>query len=172
MTQMPRTKTAQQKTARKHDEKPSASELTPPKLAAGQKLTAGQIRERMKLSPFIQLLRIRLTRLQADGVTLECPTGPDLYNVIGTLHGGVTATMADTAAGFAIARELGGIKAITTVDLKINYFRPVTGGKLFARARVIRTGRTLCVAAVDLSDDQKRAIATALVTYIQITHPA
>ncbi len=136
------------------------------------KLTADQIRERMKLSPFIQLLKIRLTRLHDDGVTLECPTGPDLYNVIGTLHGGVTATLADTAAGFAIARELGGARPITTVDLKINYFRPVTGGKLFARARVIRSGRTLCVSAVDLFDEQRRSIGTALVTYIQISHPA
>jgi len=141
--------------------------MPPTKLTAA-KLTAAQVRKRMKLSPFIQRLGIRLKRVHADGVTLECPVGAELYNIIGSVHGGVTASMADTAAGFAISRELGGRQAITTVEFKINYFRPITSGTLSARARVLRTGKTVCVAAVDLTDSGRRAVATALVTYLQI----
>jgi uncharacterized protein (TIGR00369 family) len=142
--------------------------MTSSKTASG-KLTAAKIRERMKQSPFIQSLEIRLNRLHADGLTLECPVGERLFNVIGSVHGGAIATMADTAAGFAIARALGGSRPITTVEFKISYFRPVTEGKLLARARVLRTGKTICVAAVDLMNGEMRAVGTALVTYIQIT---
>ena len=61
----------------------------------------------------------------------------------------VTATMAGTAAGFAHAREPGGTHAITTVDSKINYFRPVVSGTSCARARVLRIGKVVCVVAID-----------------------
>ncbi len=136
-----------------------------------ERLTAAQVRERMKWSPFIQLLQIRLNRMHRDGVTLECPVRKDLHNVIGGLHGGAAATLADTAAGFAIQRELGGGQPITTVEMKINYFRPVAEGKLRARARVIRLGSTLCVAMVDLSDAGGKSIGIAIVTYMRLPNP-
>jgi uncharacterized protein (TIGR00369 family) len=119
----------------------------------------------MLQSPFLQLLGVRLRALHADGITLECALTKDLRNVLGSLHGGVYATLADTAAGFAIQRELGGSAAITTVEMKVNFFRPVTEGHLSARARVVRMGSRLCVASIDLSNEGKSAGA-GLITYI------
>ena len=58
----------------------------------------------------------------------------------GVLHGGVTATLVDVAVGLALAHR--GYKA-TTVELKINYLRPVTGRKVTARSHLLRIGKTL-----------------------------
>src|ERR1700693_6147795 len=65
----------------------------------------------------------------------------------------------------------GGLR-ITTVELKINYFLPVTEGRIFARSHLLRIGSTLCVGNVDLTDEHGRAIGTAIVTYMLINPPA
>jgi uncharacterized protein (TIGR00369 family) len=99
-------------------------------------------------------------------LTVECAVRPDLLNGARVVHGGVTATMADAAVGIALNRHFGGKRPITTVELKINYFRPVAEGKIFARAYLVRVGSSICVGRADLRDGQKNLIATALVTYM------
>jgi uncharacterized protein (TIGR00369 family) len=120
----------------------------------------------MATSPFLQLLGVRLARLHKDGLTLECPFAASLSNVFGGLHGGVYATVADAAAAFAIHYQHGTFRGMATVDLKINYFRPVLEGRMLARARMLRMGSTLCTAAVEMTDSQHRLVAAALVTYM------
>jgi uncharacterized protein (TIGR00369 family) len=131
-----------------------------------RKLSARQIREFLPKMPFNALLGVKLTRVHNDGVTLECAVRPELLNGSGVTHGGVAATLSDAAVGIAINRHFGGRQPITTVELKINYFRPVAQGKLFARAHLLRTGSTICVGRVDLSDSEKKSIGTAIVTYM------
>jgi uncharacterized protein (TIGR00369 family) len=116
--------------------------------------------------PFNNELGIEISRFHADGVTLRCPVRKELLNSHGALHGGVTASLADVAVGVAIHRHTSGTRPISTVELKVNYFRPVTEGTLFARARLLRVGSTLCVGRVDLTDAQANAVGTAIVTYI------
>lgn len=116
--------------------------------------------------PFNTLLGIRLTKLHKDGLTIECAVREELLNAVGVIHGGVAATMADAAVGIAINRHFGGLRRITTVELKINYFRPVSEGKVYARAYLIRIGSTLCVGRADLTNGDGDLIGTALVTYM------
>lgn len=115
---------------------------------------------------FNQLIGMRLAAVHKDGVTVEIVVRPDMMNGAGILHGGVTATMADAAAGIATNRHLGGGCPITTVEMKINYFRPVTKGRVRARAHLMRVGSTLSISRVDLFDGEKKLIGTALVTYM------
>jgi len=131
-----------------------------------RKLTASQTRELLATSSFVQMLGGRLARVHSDGVTLECPVHEGVRNVYGALHGGVPAAMADTAAGIALQRHFGGSQPMTTVEFKINYFLPVHEGTLFARARLIRVGSSICVANVELSDSVRRKVGIALVTYM------
>ena len=116
--------------------------------------------------PFNQLLGIRVARLHPDGVTIECNLREELRNSAGVLHGGVTATMADAAVGIALSRHFGGLKTATTVELKINYLRPIADGKAAARARLLRIGAHLCVGRVDIFNAGRQLAATALVTYM------
>ncbi len=116
--------------------------------------------------PFHRLLGIRVARRHKDGVTIECPLRDELTNMAGVLHGGVTATMADAAVGIAINSLWDGTRRATTVEMKLNYFLPVSGKKIRARSYLLRAGRTLCVARVDLFNDERKLVATALVTYM------
>ena len=115
---------------------------------------------------FNGLLGIELLRSHSDGVTLRCKVKKELLNSHGALHGGVTASLADVAVGVAIQHRFRGKRSISTVELKVSYFRPVTSGALLARARLLRVGSTLCVGRVDLTDAQGNAVGTAIVTYI------
>jgi uncharacterized protein (TIGR00369 family) len=130
-------------------------------------LTARQIRDFLPRIPFNLLLGVKLTRVHFDGVTIECALRHELTNSAGVAHGGVAAAMADVAVGIAINRHFGGKRKITTVEMKINYFRPASeGSHIFARARLLRLGSTLGVGSVDLTDTNRNLIGAALVTYM------
>ena len=76
---------------------------------------------------------MRLHRVQRDGITIACTLRPGLQNSAGAAQGEVAAAMADAAVGIAIQRHFNGKRRSTTVELKINYFRPVTEGRILAR---------------------------------------
>lgn len=116
--------------------------------------------------PFNALLGIEISRFHADGITLRCRVRKELLNSHGALHGGVAASLADVAVGVAIHRHCAGTRPFSTVELKVNYFLPVTEGTLYARARLLRIGSTLCVGRVDLTDAKTNCVGTAIVTYI------
>lgn len=131
-----------------------------------RKLTAQQIRSFLPRVQFAALLGIKLTRLHRDGVTIECTLRHELTNSEGVAHGGVAATLADAAVGMSLHRHFGGRRPITTVEMKINYFLPAAEGRIFARARLLRIGSTLCVGSVDLTDTKGNQLGIALVTYM------
>jgi len=130
------------------------------------KLTVRQVRDLLTKVPFNMLVGMRLHHVHRDGITLQCTLRRDLRNSTGAVHGGVTATLADAAVGIAIQRHFGGKRPITTVELKINYFRPVTAGRIFARSHLLRIGSTLCTGSVDLTNEHARPIGIAIVTYM------
>jgi len=112
---------------------------------------------------FNHYLGIRILRKHPNGVTVECRMRKELMNFAGVLHGGVIATLADVAVGQSLV--LRGHRT-TTVELKINYLRPITGSKVTARAHLLRIGKTLSTARVDVFDDRRNLAAVALVTYM------
>jgi uncharacterized protein (TIGR00369 family) len=130
------------------------------------KLTARQVSEFLPNIPFNALLGVKLSRVHRDGITIECIIRHELTNRAGVAHGGVTAAMADIAVGMAINRHFGGKRKITTVEMKINYFRPVSEGRIFARSHLLRLGSTLGVGSVDLTDTKRNLVGTAIVTYM------
>jgi uncharacterized protein (TIGR00369 family) len=129
-------------------------------------LTIRELRIAAENMPFNKLVGVRVMRRHADGVTIECEMRDDLRNTAGVLHGGVAATMADAAVGIALASHFSGRRACTTTDLKINYLSAVADGKIIARSHLLRIGRKLCVARVDLTDDHGKLVAVAVVTYM------
>jgi acyl-CoA thioesterase len=114
-------------------------------------------------TPFNQLLGIRITRTHADGVTASLTIRDELRNAWGTLHGGVTATLVDVAVGVAGLHLTG--KPSATVELKVNYFLPLTDGRVTARARMLRVGSSLVVGSVEVKDARKRLAAFGTATY-------
>ncbi|HKF25747.1 MAG TPA: PaaI family thioesterase [Candidatus Acidoferrum sp.] len=90
-------------------------------------------------------------------VTLE--SGPQHFNPMGTLHGGILCDIADTAMGVAFASTLAPGESFTTVELKINYLRPVRRAKLRAEGRVVQRGRTIGYVECEVTDENGKLIA-------------
>src|SRR5213594_1108459 len=80
-------------------------------------------------------------------------------NPMGTLHGGILCDLADAAMGMAYAGTLEDGETFTTLELKINFLRPVWTGRLVATGRVVKGGRTVGLVECDIVDDEKRLIA-------------
>jgi uncharacterized protein (TIGR00369 family) len=88
------------------------------------------------------------------------------YNPIGTVHGGFAATLLDSALGCAIFSTLAKGDAWTTLELKINFVRPLNkdSGPVRAEGRVIHRGRTLATSEGDLKDRTGKLYAHATTT--------
>ncbi|MBL8176338.1 MAG: PaaI family thioesterase [Bryobacterales bacterium] len=116
---------------------------------------------------FTEFLKLRVTELRLDGVTIECPLEPFYFNPDQTLHGGLIATVADEAVWCALEHVLQQSRHSTTVELKVNYLRPAMNtAVLRARTTLVKTGRTLVVGTVELSDERGTLCAIATVTYM------
>ena len=130
------------------------------------KRSAQDIRDILARHAFNHLLGMELVRMHPDGLTIQCRVRPELLNSANSLHGGVAASLADAAVGCALYRHLNGARRFTTIEMKVNYFRPVTEGRLVARSRLVRVGSSICVGSVDLTDAQRRSTGIAIVTYL------
>lgn len=131
-----------------------------------KKLPLAKLRALVDHMPFNRTLGLRVARTHSDGVTLEIPMREDLKNLAGVMHGGVSATIADAAVGIAINHHFHGQRPFTTVELKINYFRPIGEGKVIARSKLLRVGKTLVVGNVELRDNHGNLTGFAVVTYM------
>ena len=120
---------------------------------------------------FNHLLGLELVRVHRDGITIQVKLRPELMNSAGVLHGGVTASLADAAVGSALLYHCGRSRRFSTVELKVNYFRPVSEGRLVARTRLLRIGSTIAVGQVDLKDGKRRAVGVAIATYMFVDTP-
>ena len=139
-------------------------------MSATAKITTAALRRLMDELPFNSHLGLKLQRRHEDGVTIVCPIRPEFFNIHKTLHGGVTATLIDVAGGFGTMSHYGH-RPCATVELKLNYFLPLTGKKVSARSRILRAGKTLCVMQVDVHDDRGRLAAAGMITYILLDRP-
>jgi len=114
-------------------------------------------------SPFNKIMGIKITKVHRGSIELELETIPDFANGSGNVHGGVTATLCDSAMGFA-AMTLG--VSPVTVEMKLNYLLPGhIGDKLIAKGKVIREGKTLIIVDCEIYSREK-LIAKGLGTYI------
>jgi acyl-CoA thioesterase len=116
-------------------------------------------------TPFNSLLGISVKQTHRDGVTIECELTDQLRNAGGVMHGGVTATLVDAAVGIAIVHHFRGERTATTVEMKLNYFLPITAGKVRARAKLLRIGTSLAVGSVEVQDSRGRLAAFGTATY-------
>lgn len=119
--------------------------------------------------PFAKLLGIEVVEMERGVAVLRLDVRDELRQNNGIIHGGVTASLIDTASAFAILTMLEPNQTTTTVDLTIHYLRPLVKGRARASARVLRAGRRVIVVAVDVLDEAETLAATALTTYIRLT---
>jgi len=101
----------------------------------------------------------------ADGhATVTLSAGPQHANPMGTLHGGILCDIADAAMGLAFASTLAPEETLTTVELKINFFRPVWQARLKAEGTVVQRGQTMGYVECTITDEENRLVARAAST--------
>jgi uncharacterized protein (TIGR00369 family) len=105
-----------------------------------------ELAELVNSSPFPAHMSMRLVSIAFDQAVLELKTAPHHLQAYGILHGGVLATLIDTATFWSAYLRLPEDAGLVNVDLKLNYLKPVENGLLTAEGRAIRSGHTLCYA--------------------------
>jgi len=109
--------------------------------------------------PIAQLIGFSLSAIEPGRAMIDFTAEARHANPMGTLHGGVLCDIADAAMGMAWASTLGEGETFTTLELKINFLRPVWTGTLTATGRVVQGGRTVGLLECDVVDDQGRLVA-------------
>ncbi len=117
--------------------------------------------------PYFELLSIELMDVGVGYSSLEIDLANKHLQPYGMVHGGVFASIIDAAAFWSIYFGIEDPGAgLTTVDLKLNYLEPAVSGKLFARGRQIKVGRTLGYAEAQVVDQSEKVLAHGTSTVI------
>ena len=102
-----------------------------------------------------------LAALSENSVTMEMETCPARHgNPMGTIHGGVIADLADSAIGTLHSLTLKQSESFTTVDLRLNYFRPIWKEKIQATAKPVHIGKTISFYTCDVTKADGKLVAT------------
>jgi uncharacterized protein (TIGR00369 family) len=128
-----------------------------------KKLNAAYIKRVNQLinrCPYFELLSMRITDVGSGFSILEMDLAEKHLQPFGMVHGGVFASIIDAAAFWALFYEIEDQKAgATTVDLKLNYLAPAASGKLIAKGRRIKLGKTLGYAEAEVTDASGKLLA-------------
>jgi uncharacterized protein (TIGR00369 family) len=118
--------------------------------------------------PVGQLIGFRLVAAEEGRVTFELEAGPQHASPPGTLHGGVLCDVADAAMGCATLSLLADGESFATVELKINFLKPVWTGLLTAVGSVVKAGRTLSLCECRITDEGGSLVAFATCTQMTL----
>jgi uncharacterized protein (TIGR00369 family) len=116
---------------------------------------------------YAKFLGLELCDLKSGEVTICLDVRDELKQNQGVVHGGAIASLIDTASAFVILTAIDEGERVTTADLTIHYLRPITRGRMLAKARIIRGGRRRFVVNVEVENDGLLA-ATAVTGYLKI----
>jgi uncharacterized protein (TIGR00369 family) len=117
------------------------------------------MRGELPAPPIATLIGFDLRSIEPGHAVVEFEATDRHANPMGTLHGGVLCDIADAAMGMAYASSLEEGETFTTLELKINFVRPVWTGKLIADGRLVKGGRSVGLVECSITDDRDRLIA-------------
>src|SRR5215510_1754806 len=118
--------------------------------------------------PVAKLIGFELVSVEPGKAVVEFQATEAHRNPMGTLHGGILCDIADAAMGIAYASNLGEGESFTTLELKINFLRPVWNARLLATGRVVKQGRTIGMVECDVTDEEGNLVARATSTCITL----
>jgi uncharacterized protein (TIGR00369 family) len=125
-----------------------------------QRMVAGEIPG----APVGDLIGMRIVSAEEGRVTFELDAGPQHTSPPGSVHGGILCDLADAAMGCANLSRLEEGETFTTIELKINFLKPVWEGRLIAVGAVIKAGRTIALCDCRVTDAEDSLVAYATST--------
>jgi len=119
---------------------------------------------RVNTCPYFRLLSMEIVSLEPGRSLLKATIQEKHLQPYGIVHGGVYASLIDAASFWAGYTEIEDPLAMTTIEMKLNYLAPAAGGMFMARGKVIKTGKTICLAEAVISDEGERLLAHGTAT--------
>ena len=114
--------------------------------------------------PVGRLIGFELVSIAPGSAVIQFEDTEAHRNHMGTLQGGVLCDIADAAMGMAYASNLNDGESFTTLELKINFLKPVWNARLTATGRVVKQGRTVGMTECDVIDEKGSLVARATST--------
>jgi uncharacterized protein (TIGR00369 family) len=111
--------------------------------------------------PVATLIGFTLAEVEPGRAVVALAADRRHANPMGTVHGGVLCDIADAAMGIAYAATLDEDETFITLELKINFLKPVRSGLLVATGRLVKGGRSIGLVECDVVDDKDRLVARA-----------
>ena len=114
--------------------------------------------------PVSKLVGFEMTEVEPGRTVFEMDAGPQHSSPLGSVHGGIICDLVDGAMGVAHASLLEEGETFTTLELKINFMKPVWSGHLKAEGKVIKQGRTIGLVEGRVTDESGSLVAYATST--------
>ena len=124
-----------------------------------------ELARRLRRSNAGKLFSFELEAAEAGRAVVRMRVASKHKQVYGVVHGGILASLADTAGGLATYTVVPRGVRVATVEMKINFLEPIDRGMVVAEARVLRKGRNFAVVDCDVHDAEGRLAAKALMTF-------
>src|SRR5437660_9930125 len=118
--------------------------------------------------PIATLIGFTLRDVEVGHAVVDFEADARHANPMGSLHGGVLCDIADAAMGMAYASTLGEGETFTTIELKINFLKPVRKATLTAEAKVVKAGSTVGYVECDVKDQTAKLVARASSTCMKL----
>jgi|ERR1043165_995267 uncharacterized protein (TIGR00369 family) len=115
-------------------------------------------------APVGRLIGFDLVSIEPGNAVIEFEATESHRNPMGTLRGGILCDIADAAMGMSYASNLKEGESFTTLELKINFLKPVWNAPLIATARVVKQGRTVGMVECDVTDEKGGLVVRATST--------
>jgi uncharacterized protein (TIGR00369 family) len=119
-------------------------------------------------APMGTLIGLRLIDIAPGRARFEIDADHRHHNPMGTLHGGILCDLADSAMGMAYASTLGEGESFTTLELKINFLRPIVSARLTAEGTIVQQGRSAGMTECAVTDETGRLVAKATSTCLTL----
>lgn len=116
---------------------------------------------RLDTSPYQRFLGITFDRIGAGEVVMRLPFREEFLREDGSdwLHGGIVSALADIAGDYAVVSHFQA--GVPTIDLRVDFLRPARAGDLVATARLVKAGRRVSLADVEIRDVRDQLVAVA-----------
>jgi uncharacterized protein (TIGR00369 family) len=127
-----------------------------------------KLMEMVNTSPYPQHLRMQLASISVDHAMVKLKTEQCHLQPFGIVHGGVLATLIDTATFWSVFLRLPEDAGLVNIDLKLNYLKSISTGKMIAQGRCIRAGRSISYAEASVKDTKGNILAHGTSTLMSI----
>jgi uncharacterized protein (TIGR00369 family) len=119
--------------------------------------------ERMAATAFYPWIGFSIVSARKGQVEIEMDAKPHHLNLQGLVHGGVIATMLDSAAGMSVRTALAEDRRHVTAQMSVSFLNPAQPGRLVARGTAVRVGVSIAHAESEVVDERGRVVAKAAV---------